>query len=363
MKKIQIKSKVRDFEVVFADDFKFVKELTAIENSVVIAGSNVYALYKKKIFDKFPKDKLIVLKLGEKNKTLETAVEIYTKLLNKSAKKNMTIISFGGGINQDVVGFAASTLYRGINWIYIPTTLLAMVDSSIGLKTSLNFKQYKNVLGTFYPPSKIIINVDFLKTLPKLNYFSGVGEIIKFYLMKENPLESLGKTLRNIENLKMKNPREAIIKIIEEGMKIKLSYMEGDEFDTGRRNLLNYGHEFGHALEPASDFNIPHGVAVLIGIIFANIVSLKRKMIDQEVFEKLNTSLLVPNIPVDVLKIKPKYFDKDIILENMKKDKKRIGSGLVLVLPQKDFSLIKVNDLSIDEYESSLIELRKIIGV
>jgi 3-dehydroquinate synthase len=139
--------------------------------------------------------------------------------------------------------------------------------------------------------------------------------------------------------------------------------MEGDEFDTGRRNLLNYGHEFGHALEPASDFNIPHGVAVLIGIIFANIVSLKRKMIDQEVFEKLNTSLLVPNIPVDVLKIKPKYFDKDIILENMKKDKKRIGSGLVLVLPQKDFSLIKVNDLSIDEYESSLIELRKIIGV
>ena len=363
MKKIKIKSKVRDFEVVFVNDFKFVKELTAIENSVVIVGSNVYALYKKKIFDSFPKDKLIVLKLGEINKTLETAVKIYKKLSNKAAKKNMTIISFGGGINQDVVGFAASTLYRGINWIYVPTTLLAMADSAIGLKTSLNFKHYKNVLGTFYPPSKIIINVDFLKTLPKLNYFSGVGEIIKFNLMKKNAIEDLDNTLQKIEKLKNVKNRTDILKIIEESIQIKLSYMEGDEFDTGRRNLLNYGHEFGHALEPASSFNIHHGVAILIGIIFANTVSLKRKMINKKVYDDLNSHLLVPNIPIDVMSLKKKYFDKTLILENMKKDKKRTSNDLVLVLPQKDFSLIKVNNLSIDEYESGLVELRKIIGV
>ncbi|MBI3985230.1 MAG: iron-containing alcohol dehydrogenase [Candidatus Levybacteria bacterium] len=360
---MKIKSKIKDFEVIFAKDFNFINEFLQIEHYIVIVGSNVYAFYKKSIFNKFPKDKLIIVKLGEQNKTIKTVMKVYEKLLEQTAKKNLTIISFGGGISQDVVGFVSSTLYRGINWIYVPTTLLAMADSAIGLKTSLNFKSYKNVLGTFYPPSKIIINVDFLKTLPKLNYFSGVGEIIKFYLMKGNAISDLDNTLKKIEKLKNNKNRQEILNIIEEGMKIKLSYMEGDEFDTGRRNLLNYGHEFGHALEPASSFRIPHGVAILIGIIFANVVSLKRGLIDKKVFDDLNKHLLVPNIPRDVVNIKKRYFDKDLILENMKKDKKRIGNDLVLVLPQKNFSLIKINNLGIDEYESSLVELRKIIGV
>lgn len=360
---MNIKSKIKDFEVIFVQDFDFINEFLQMEHYVVVVGSNVYSIYKKNIFNKFPGDKVIVVELGEKNKTLDTVVKIYKKLLEKTAKKNLTVISFGGGINQDVVGFTTSTLYRGINWIYVPTTLLAMADSAIGLKTSLNLKHYKNVLGTFYPPSKVIINVDFLKTLPKLNYYSGVGEIIKFYLMKENALSDLPKTLKKIKSLKNNKNRKEILKIIEESMKIKLSYMEGDEFDTGRRNLLNYGHEFGHALEPASSFKIPHGVAILIGIIFANTVSFKRKMIDEKVFEDLNKLLLVPNIPKDVIDLKKRYFNRDLILENMKKDKKRIGNDLVLVLPQKDFSLVKVNNLGIDEYDSSLVELKKIIGI
>ena len=181
--------------------------------------------------------------------------------------------------------------------------------------------------------------------------------------MKENAISDLDNTLKKIEKLKNSSNRQEILNIIKESMKIKLSFMEGDEFDTGRRNLLNYGHEFGHALEPASSFNIPHGVAILIGIIFANIVSFKRKLIDKKVFEDLNRLLLIPNIPRDVINIKKRYFDRDLLLENMKKDKKRITGDLVLVLPQKNFSLIKINNLSIDEYESSLIELKKIIGV
>lgn len=360
---MKIKSKIRDFEVVFTQNFDFINDLLRIEHYVVIVGSNVYSLYRKSIFNKFPKNKIIVIKLDEENKTLDTVIKVYERLLEQTVKKNLTIISFGGGVNQDVVGFTVSTFCRGINWIYIPTTLLAMADSAIGLKTSLNFKHYKNILGTFYPPAKIIINVDFLKTLPKLNYFSGVGEIIKFYLMKENSILDLDNTLKKIEILRICKNKQEITNIIKESMQIKLSFMEGDEFDMGRRNLLNYGHEFGHALEPVSSFNIPHGVAILIGMIFANIVSLKRKMIDKKIFEDLNKLLLVPNIPLDVIDLKKSYFDKDIILENMRKDKKRIGRDLVLVLPQKNFSLIKINNLSIDEYESSLIELRKIIGV
>lgn len=360
---MKIKSKIKNFEVKFVNDLKFITEFSKLDPFVIIVGSNVYSIYKKQIFDRFPKESLIVLKLGERNKTINTVTKIHEQLLERTAKKNLTIISFGGGINQDVVGFAASTLYRGINWVYVPTTLLAMADSAIGLKTSLNLKHYKNVVGTFYPPSKIIINVDFLKTLPKLNYYSGVGEIIKFYLMKNSPLSDIKNTLKKINNLKDVKNKKAILKIIEESIKIKLSYMEGDEFDTGRRNLLNYGHEFGHALEPASSFNIPHGVAILIGIIFANIVSYKREIITKEAFDYLNNNLLVPNIPIDVVKLKKRYFDKNTLLENMKKDKKRIGNDLVLVLPKKDFSLIKVNDLTIYEYESGLVELKKIIGV
>ncbi len=360
---MKIKSKIKDFEVIFAEDFDFINEFLKIEYYVVIVGSNVYSNYKKNIFDKFPKDRLIVIKLGEENKTIDTVIKIYEKLLEQTAKKNLTVISFGGGINQDVVGFVASTLYRGVNWVYIPTTLLAMADSSIGLKTSLNLNSYKNVLGTFYPPSKIFINVDFLKTLPKLNYFSGIGEIIKLYLMKENAISDLDNTLEKIEKLRNSRGGQEILKVIEESMKIKLGYMKGDEFDTGRRNLLNYGHEFGHALESASSFNIPHGIAILIGIIFANTVSFKRKLISKKVFEDLNRLLLIPNIPRDAINMKKRYFDKDLILENMKKDKKRVDNNLVLVLPQKNFSLIKINNLGIDEYESSLINLKKIIRV
>lgn len=360
---MKIKSQVKDFEVQFANDLSFIKELPKLSPYVIIVGSNVYSIYKKSIFDKFPKENVIVLKLGERNKTINTVIKIHEQLLGRTAKKNLTIISFGGGINQDVVGFAASTLYRGVNWLYVPTTLLAMADSAIGLKTSLNLKQYKNVVGTFYPPSKIIINVDFLKTLPKVNYYSGVGEIIKFYLMKNKALNNLENSIAKINSLKDVSNKKAILKIIEESIKIKLSYMEGDEFDKGRRNLLNYGHEFGHALEPASSFNIPHGVAILIGIIFANIVSYRRGLLSKRNFDLLNDKLLIPNIPYDVLKLKKRYFDKNTILENMKKDKKRIGNDLVLVLPKKNFSLIKVNDLTIDEYESSLVELENIIGV
>jgi 3-dehydroquinate synthase len=358
---MRIKSRVKDFDVVFTKDFGFINDFIKLKDYVVIVGSKVHFLYKN-IFNKFPKEKLTVLRLNEEKKTMETVLKIYDKLLAQTAKKNLTIISFGGGINQDVVGFAASTLYRGINWIYVPTSLLAMADSAIGIKTSLNFKSYKNVLGTFYPPAKIIINIDFLRTLPKLNYFSGIGEIIKFYLMKKNAVSDLNNTLRKIEVLKSGKDKPGILRIIQESMRIKLSYMQGDEFDRGRRNLLNYGHEFGHALEPASSFEIPHGVAILIGIIFANIVSHKRGMINQKIFEDLNKRLLIPNIPRDVIDIKSKYFDRNRILQSMRKDKKVTGKDLVLVLPRKDFSLIKVNDLSVDEYNSGLIELKKLIG-
>ena len=137
MDKLIIKSHIRDFTVKFTDDFSFIDELLNIKYYIVIIGQTVYEYYKDQIFSRFPKDRLIVLKLNEQRKTLNTVTKIYKELLPLTAKKNLTLISFGGGINQDVTGFVASTLYRGINWIFIPTTLLAIADNAIFLKTSL----------------------------------------------------------------------------------------------------------------------------------------------------------------------------------------------------------------------------------
>src|SRR3989344_3378822 len=195
MKTITIQTQLGTFPVHFVSDFKFIDKLFATSYSVVIVGKNVYQIYKK-LFRRLPADRLIVIPMEEQYKTLDTVIKLYTKLLPFTAKRNLTIISLGGGANQDIVGFVASTLYRGVNWIYIPTTLLAMADSAIGLKTSLNFNNYKNVIGTFYPPSQIYMNVDFLDTLSRFDYASGVGEIVKFFLMKKNALRELDKSIR-----------------------------------------------------------------------------------------------------------------------------------------------------------------------
>lgn len=359
MDKLIIKSRIRDFNVEFVDDFSFVDELLNINNYVVIVGQTVYKYYKDIIFNRFPKDRLIILKLNEQRKTLKTVTEIYKKLLPLTAKKNLTLISFGGGINQDVTGFVASTLYRGINWIYVPTTLLAMADSAIGLKTSLNHESYKNVLGTFYPPANIYICTDFLKTLQKTDYLSGVGEIIKFMLMKKNPIKNLDDSIKKIEKLKLNKDREFITDIIKESIEIKKSYMEGDEFDLGKRNLLNYGHEIGHALESTSNFRIPHGIGVIIGIIFANLVSVQRGWIDESINEKINKLLLLPNITT--VKLKKEYLDYEIILEKIKKDKKRISDKLPLVLPKRNLNLVKITDLDFVEFKKALQKLIRII--
>jgi 3-dehydroquinate synthase len=361
MHKIIIKSRVHDFEVKFINDFSFVGEFLKIQDYVVIVGENVYKYYKYIIFERFPKNRVIIIKLDEQRKTLDTVKKIYKKLLPLTAKKNLTIISFGGGINQDVTGFVASTLYRGINWIYVPTTLLAMADSAIGLKTSLNHDSYKNVLGTFYPPTKIYINANFLKTLSKTDYISGVGEIIKLVLMKKNSINNLIDLTKKIEKLKQNNDIEFTINMIKESMEIKKSYMEGDEFDLGKRNLLNYGHELGHALEATSNFKIPHGIGVVIGIIFANLVSVQRGWIDKTLNDSINKTLLLPNITT--VKLKKEYFNYNVVLEKIKKDKKRISDKLPLVLPKKNFELIKVADLGFDELKKTLKKLINIINV
>lgn len=351
MADLTIKSRLDDIKVSFPDNLAFLNPLFNNPYAVFIIGKDFYRLYRQ-IFRDLSKEKLIVVPLSEERKTLETVVALYRKLLDLPYKKNLTVVSLGGGINQDVVGFLTSTLYRGVKWIYVPTTLLSQADSAIGLKTSLNLDSYKNVIGTFYPPKEVFIHIPFLKTLSEVDYRSGVGEIVKLMLMDSGVSEKLTEVEKDIITLIKREDADSLKKIIVKSIKIKLSYMEGDEFDSGKRNLLNYGHEVGHALESACEFAIPHGVAVLYGMLFANQVSFRRGWMEKNHFDFINRIIYFA-LPKS-LKIKKEYFNIGKIISGMRKDKKRVGNDLVLVLPQKDLTLRKITDLKEKECRENL---------
>lgn len=352
--KLTIESNIRDYDVIFEGNFDFLKEFSSLENSIMIIDKNVYHLYREH-FEDLNENDLFLFDAIEENKTFDYVKEIYDFLLLKSVKRNLTLISIGGGITQDITGFVASTLYRGVNWIFVPTTFLAITDSCIGSKTSLNYDKYKNLMGTFYPPSKIHINSDFLKTLKELDFFSGIGETIKFQLMKEEYPKNFTKIQMDIENI-IKN-EDTRLAMIHDNIQIKLGYMKDDEFDLGRRNLLNYGHCFGHALETSSGYYVPHGIAVNIGMIFANLLSTYRGLFNEKDSTMINLDILLPNVP---LKLREQDFDENILLESMKNDKKRVGQFLTVIIPDSDFKMIKVDDVTDEEFHQVFNLLKNI---
>jgi len=346
--KLIIKSNIRDYDVIFEDSFLFINKLLDNNNPIFVIDKIVYNLYREE-FANIPDEKIFLFDAIEENKTFDYVKEVYDFLLSKSIKRNSTFISIGGGITQDITGFVASTLYRGLPWIFVPTTFLSMTDSCIGSKTSINYEKYKNLMGTFYPPNKIYINKSFLLTLSKLDFFSGIGEVIKFQLMDEiypkdfqNILSKINKTIED---------EEYRSNIIHENMNIKKSYMDNDEFDLGRRNLLNYGHCFGHALETSSLYYVPHGIAVNIGMIFANYLSIHRELISEQDAQFVNENILVPHI---YLALRIDDFDRAVLLEAMKNDKKRTGTYLSVIIPASEFKMTKVDDVTDNEFDYAL---------
>lgn len=353
MKSFQIKSNIRDYDVVFCRDFAFFDTLAARAPVALIVDRNILNLYPELFRERFSEDDLFVFDAFEDNKTLETACRMYEWLLLRAAKRNMTLISVGGGITQDVTGFVASTLYRGINWLFVPTTLLAQTDSCIGSKTSLNFKSCKNLIGTFYPPSKLYINTDFRKTLLPRDYFSGVGEIIKLQLMRKTGAPTAAELASLLAHCK--DNAQVMARVVEQNLATKISYMENDEFDQGERNLLNYGHCFGHALETASNYEVPHGIAVNIGMAFANFLALHRGNVPEMYVIELLNKVNIPNIHIE---LKSAYFADEELLRAIKNDKKRVGAGLSVVIPGTNGKLSKVDDVTEGEFKVALSNLK-----
>jgi 3-dehydroquinate synthase len=339
--KITIKSNIKDYDVYFEKDDSFLKNLAELENSLFIIDKNVYNQHKNGCLKYIKEDILIILQVSEEKKNINTVCELYEKIMTFAPRKNLNLISIGGGITQDLTGFVASSLYRGINWIFVPTTLLAQVDSCIGAKTSLNFKNFKNLVGTFYPPSKIYIYPELLKTLTREDFYSGVGEMAKLHLMNgKNDTKIFIESLPFIDKLDSK----ILLECTKNCLKIKKAYIENDEFDTGKRNMLNYGHCFGHAIESSTNFAISHGQAVVVGMLLANKEALKKGFLSKENEEFIREKVLKPSLFVKVPKI-----DAQKTVKAMLHDKKNIGRGLALVMLEDGYKMAKITDLSEEE--------------
>ena len=343
---LTIKSNIKNYNVYFENNDNFLKELSELENSVFIIDENVYNAHKSGCLKSIPNDKLIILEISEEKKNIETVCFLYEKIMKFAPRKNLNLISIGGGITQDLTGFVASSLYRGVNWIFIPTTLLAQVDSCIGAKTSLNFMHYKNLVGTFYPPSKIYIYPEFLKTLKREDFYSGVGEMAKLHIMNgEKDTKAMIEDLPLIDKL----DGETLLKRTKNCLEIKKSYIEDDEFDTGKRNMLNYGHCFGHAIESSTDFAISHGQAVVLGMILANKEAVKKGILSSALEKYIRENLLEK-----VLVVKIPDIDADKTVDAMGQDKKNLGKGLALVMLKDGYEMVKITDLTKEEAKEIL---------
>src|SRR3990167_6925528 len=299
MKNITIKSRSGSYKVIFTNDLKFLEKES---KSFLLVDQTIFNLYKRYL--KF--NNIIYIKANESAKSLEFAKKIYLDLLSKNFTKKDQIIAIGGGITQDLAGFVASTIFRGVKWIYAPTTLLAQTDSCIGGKTSINLKGFKNIIGTIYPPEKVIISNAFLKTLDEDKIKSGIGELTKLLILgwKGKTHEKLITIINNYDK------REFSLKTyIYEALIVKKSFIEKDEIDQGVRNLLN---------------------------------------------KRIFKALIPPRISVD-------FLNQHELLEIAKKDKKVVGNNLSFVLPKGNLEFVKVNDVTRYEFKTAFKQFTKII--
>ena len=288
---ITINSHPTAYQVVF-DNF----ENTFLDTDVILIDKNVQKIYG------IEHSKMIIIEATEYNKSIDTVLNVCEKLLNFEFDRGHKLIVIGGGIIQDIGAYTAKTFKRGINWVYYPTTLLSQCDSCIGGKTALNFKNFKNQLALFSAPQKVVIDTKFLQTLTPSDMLSGYGEIVKLYLIGGDYY---------IDKLNTFDIKESIF----HALSIKKAVVEKDEFENNERKSLNYGHSFGHVIEPLTSYEIPHGEAVMMGIEIINKLFSKSDKITDII--KKYTSLN-----------KIKSIDKDKLVNGLKTDKK-VSNGFM----------------------------------
>lgn len=324
---INIDRKDKKIPILFSNDINEIDKLKkSLDYSSIVffTDTNIYNFYKD-YFDIFVRDSYFyIFQSGEESKSINSYLKAVDFLLGNNIDRKAIIIAIGGGVIGDISGFVASTYKRGVKVVHIPTTLLAMVDSSIGGKTGINYGMYKNQIGTFYQPEMIIICPEFLKTLPKLEMISGLGEVIKYgFTLDRSILWTINK-YNNFDEL-FKNNQD-MQSIIYKSIKCKVEIVEKDEKETFLREVLNFGHTVGHAFESYFNFELPHGIYVIFGMIVEMIIS--HLLFD---FDFSNVIHLVEMIKANSL-VFSKDFDNTGIISIMMHDKKNIKNQIRMVL-------------------------------
>lgn len=292
MKSILVDLKKNSYKVfigsnIFSESILEIKKNYSRKKIAVIVDEYFYNLWKETINKNIRVDEYtsyFILHSGEKSKSGRNIEKIFNHLIEKQFGRDSLVIALGGGVTGDAAGYAASTFMRGIDYIQIPTTLLASVDSSVGGKTGINFGQKKNIIGTFHQPKAVYIDISFLKTLPDVEIVCGLGEVVKYsFLTNKKFYDFIINNFHSIKNLE----KEFIEKIICECVSFKSGVVSKDERETtGVRKILNLGHTFAHAYESEMNFSIKHGHAVLAGLVSASFLSHKMKLISDKTFEE-----------------------------------------------------------------------------
>ncbi len=317
MKTFEISGKTGHSRIVVGERLERAGNYLPSGRTVIITDQTVAGLYGHA----FPKAEVIVVGAGEPIKTLDTVADIYARLIDLEADRSVFLLGIGGGIVCDITGFVASTYLRGVSFGYVPTTLLAQVDASVGGKTGVNFAGYKNMVGVFSQPEFVLCDPAVLPTLPAKERSSGFSEIIKhaaiadaeyFAYLEDHHAKALALDPGVMEQ------------VISDSVTIKAAVVNADETEKGERRKLNFGHTLGHAVEKTT--GLSHGEAVAVGMAAAAKLSAARKMITRNEVDRIITLLNRFHLPVDIA------LDKDRVLDALARDKKREGAFIHFVL-------------------------------
>lgn len=325
---------------------------------LIVTNETLESLYGKPLLDGLSKHglskvELIALPDGETFKNIETLNLIFDRLLASRFNRSATLLAVGGGVVGDMTGFAAACYQRGVNFIQVPTTLLAQVDSSVGGKTGVNHTLGKNMIGAFHQPQCVVIDLDVLNTLPDRELAAGLAEVIKYGLIYD--ADFFAWLERNIEKLVARD-QSALTYAIEQSCRIKAQVVAADERESGLRAILNLGHTFGHAIEAHTQYSAwLHGEAVSIGMLMAVDMSHRLQWLDASVVERTKDILVRAGLPID----SPEGMLPEHYLTYMKVDKKVLDKKLRLVLLKSLGTAVVTEDFDgsiLDETLSALCQ-------
>ena len=346
------------YDIVFEKDFNSIsdriKDLGFEKRKIaIITDTNVNPLYADELDKELKKitENVFVYAIpaGEANKNLTEVEKIYEFLIENHFDRHDLIVALGGGVVGDMAGFTAATYLRGIAFVQVPTTLLAQTDSSIGGKTGVDFNAYKNMVGAFYMPKLVYMNIKTLDTLNDRQYFSGFAEVMKHGLIKDASFYEW--LIENMYEICDKDT-EVLLEMVKRSCEIKKAVVEKDPTEKGDRALLNFGHTLGHAIEKAKNFELAHGECVALGCVAAAFISWKKEMISMEEYYEIRDMFVPFNLPISIEDIDPAE-----VIRLTKSDKKADADKIRFILLKKIGKAVIDTTVTDDEMKAALDEI------